>query len=104
VTRYLLQLPAYRVGAMLWGGLAAIDLARSVAAPAVLQSVAIAVLVGGFSRHVCRLAGVLVAGTGWLLVNGFLVGDAGLLAWHGSSDVVRLAVLVAVALVAGGRR
>jgi hypothetical protein len=104
VNRYLLQLPAYRVGVMLWGGLAAIDLARAVAAPAAVQTAVVAALVAGLSRHVPRAAGLLVAGTGWLLVNGFIVDDFGLLAWHGLADAVRLGVLAAVAMVAGGRR
>jgi hypothetical protein len=104
VNRYLLHLPAYRVGVMLWGGLAAIDLARAVAAPAAVQTIAVAALVAGPSRHVSRAAGLLVAGTGWRLVDGFVVDDDGLLAWHGVADAVRLGVLVAVALVAGGRR
>jgi hypothetical protein len=38
------------------------------------------------------------AGMGWLFTNGFLVNRGGDLAWRGTADLVRVAVLVAAAL------
>jgi hypothetical protein len=104
MTHVLQQLPAYRVGVMLWGGLGAIDVTHALAAPAVVQVTVVVLLVAGLSRHVPRPAALLVAGTGWLLVNGFVVDSFGLLAWHGAPDAARLGLLGGVAMLAGGRR
>lgn len=58
----------------------------------------IAVAVGGFGTVTLdqrALAGVVVLG--WLISNGFLVNRLGELSWHGSSDIWRMMILVAVA-------
>lgn len=42
---------------------------------------------------------IAVAGAAFLLVDGFLIGRYGDLAWHGRADLVRLAALLAAAVV-----
>lgn len=52
-----------------------------------------------------RISGVAVtAGISWLMLDGFVVGHEGQLSWHGTSDVVRLAVLFACALAVSAIR
>jgi hypothetical protein len=63
---------------------------------------AMAVVVGLIAYWSRLLAGAATAALGWLALNGFVVGDAGQLQWHGSADAVRLAVLFGVALAASG--
>ena len=46
-----------------------------------------------------QLALLGVATIAWLLANGFLVDRLGELSWHGSSDIWRIVVLVAVGTV-----
>jgi hypothetical protein len=48
-------------------------------------------LFGAVALDVASLAGVTVIA--WLLVNGFLVDQLGVLAWHGPADLERLGVL-----------
>jgi hypothetical protein len=43
-------------------------------------------------------APLAVAGIGFLVFNGFLVNQLGELSWHGSADVIRLAVLGAAVI------
>ena len=65
----------------------------------------VAVVVGGFAAYADDIRPVLgVTVIAWLLVNGFLVDRLGVLAWHGSADLGRLAMLAgagAVGLAAG---
>ena len=44
------------------------------------------------------VAALVTAGVAFLLLDGFVVGHGGDLAWHGDADLVRLGVLVAAAL------
>ncbi|WP_238007407.1 hypothetical protein KZZ52_19255 [Dactylosporangium sp. AC04546] len=48
---------------------------------------------------VTRDLGAAYATTGiaWLLLNGFLINELGMLSWHGPSDALRLAVLAGAA-------
>jgi MFS family permease len=60
----------------------------------------IALTVGGFAAVTLdqrALAGVALLG--WLIANGFLVDRLGELAWHGSSDIWRMIILVFAALL-----
>lgn len=62
-------------------------------------------LFGAVALDVASLAGVTVIA--WLLVNGFLVDQLGVLTWHGPADLERLGVLAgagALGLAAGGLR
>jgi hypothetical protein len=54
-------------------------------------------LFGALALDVVSLAGVTVIA--WLLVNGFLVNQLGVLTWHGSADLVRLGVLAGTGVV-----
>ncbi len=36
---------------------------------------------------------------GWLMLNGFVIDQYGVLAWHGPDDLVRIGVLLAAAVV-----
>jgi K+-sensing histidine kinase KdpD len=47
----------------------------------------------------CRPWTSVIAGAlGWLMFNGFVIDQDGTLGWHGSSDTLRLGVLLAVAV------
>jgi hypothetical protein len=53
----------------------------------------------GVSAWWCRPWTSLLAGAlGWLMFDGFVVDQLGVLGWHGRSDAVRLAVLLGVAV------
>jgi hypothetical protein len=89
-----------RLGAVLWGGLAVVDVARVAGAPpyAVLGTLAMLVTASSIG---CRTGTALgAAAIGWLVVNGFVVHHFGMLGFDGTPDVARLLVLVALALVA----
>lgn len=61
-----------------------------------LAAVALAVgLFAGKTKDAVACAAVVVLA--WLVVNGFLVDRLGELSWHGSADLVRVAVLAAAA-------
>lgn len=52
-----------------------------------------------------RIGGAaLSAGLGWLMLNGFVINQEGLLAWHGARDVISLSVLLAVAVLTAAIR
>ncbi len=60
-------------------------------------------LFGAIALDVASLVGVTVIA--WLLVNGFLVNQLGVLSWHGLADLKRLCVLAgagAIGLAVGG--
>lgn len=62
-------------------------------------------LFGAVALDLASLVGVTVIA--WLLVNGFLVNQLGVLTWHGPADLGRLGVLAgaaAVGLAVGGLR
>jgi K+-sensing histidine kinase KdpD len=53
----------------------------------------------GVSAWWCRpLTSVIAGALGWLMFNGFVVDQSGTLGWHGTSDTLRLGVLLAVAV------
>ncbi|GGM80784.1 hypothetical protein ACFFX1_18620 [Dactylosporangium sucinum] len=43
-------------------------------------------------------AAAATAGIAWLLLNGFLINELGMVSWHGPSDALRLAVLAGAAV------
>ena len=47
------------------------------------------------------LPAALVAAAAWMFFDGFVVGDFGVLAWHGRADLVRVVVLLLAAAPAG---
>lgn len=59
----------------------------------------LAVAVGGFAAVAGdMLAALATAVIGWLILNGMLIDQHAVLHWHGTADVVRLAVLGGAAL------
>jgi hypothetical protein len=59
----------------------------------------LAVAVGGFAAVAGdTLAALATAVIGWLFLNGMLIDQHAVLRWHGTADVVRLAVLGGAAL------
>ena len=93
-------LPGVRVGFVLWGGLAVVDLGRLTAAPSYAVLTALAVLVTVVSVGVRVRTALCVAVVGWLIVNGFVVHSLGVLGFDGTPDTARLALLVALAVAA----
>ncbi|MCW2781644.1 MAG: hypothetical protein JWR35_2093 [Marmoricola sp.] len=94
------QLPSYRVFLVFWGGLALVGLTDGLGATA--RVILMAALVAACCRRATRMTVLLVAGTAWLLVNGFVVNNYGQLHLVGGTDVVRLLLLVGVGLAASG--
>jgi hypothetical protein len=94
------ELPGVRVGLVLWGGLAVVDLGRVTAAPSYAVLAALAVLVTVSSVGVRLGTALCVAVVGWLIVNGFVVHSLGVLRFDGTPDTARLALLVALAAAA----
>jgi hypothetical protein len=89
-----------RLAAVLWGGLAVVDVAQVAGAPSYAVLGTLAMLVTASSIG-CRTGTALgAAGIGWMVVNGFVVHHFGVLGFDGTPDVARLLVLVALALVA----
>lgn len=94
------SLGGVRVGIVLWGGLALLDLGRAAAVPAYAELVAVAVLVTGASVRARTGTGLCAAVTGWLLVDGFVEHRLGVLGFELGHDVGVLALLTGLALVA----
>ena len=95
-----IELAGVRVGAVLWGGLALVDLARLVAAPSYAELGALALLVAVASVGMRTVTGVCSAVVGWLVVDGFVEHRYGLLGFDAGRDLAVLALMTALALVA----
>lgn len=98
------RLAGARVGVVLWGGLALVDVGRLAAAPAYVELGALALLVVAASvgmRPTTALAAALVA---WLVFNGFVVHRLGVLGFDGTPDVARLGLLAGLAMAAARAR
>ena len=104
LARHLVTETSARVFVILWGGLAVVDLADALGAPVPVTGALLVALTGVASLRLARARTLGGAVTAWLVLNGFVEGSAGQLAWHGWPDVWWLLALVVVALVAGGRR
>jgi hypothetical protein len=96
-------LPAFasvRLGLVLWGGLALLDLGRMAHAPSYLDLTLVALLVA--TACVRMRAGTALAATvvGWLLVDGFVTHRYGSLGYDGTPDLARFALLAVVATIA----
>lgn len=68
------------------------------AVPAAASLTLFAVAVAGCSAVATVGTTVLLIGCAWLDYDGFVVGRAGTLSWHGRADAVRIAVLAGTAL------
>jgi hypothetical protein len=94
------ELAGVRVGIVLWGGLAVLDLARLAAAPSYAELAALAILVSAASIGTRTRTGLCSALTGWLLSDGFVTHRFGTLGFDGLHDLAVLALLTGLALVA----
>ncbi|MGC4110033.1 MAG: hypothetical protein QM747_06340 [Nocardioides sp.] len=93
------ELSGVRVGFVLWGGLALLDLTRLAAAPSYAGLGAVALLVTAASVGARTRAGLGAALTGWLLVDGFVEHRDGVLGFDGRHDLAVLTGLAALALL-----
>jgi hypothetical protein len=98
------ELGGVRVGLVLWGGLALVDVGRVTHSPSYTVLGAIAVLVTASSIGMPIPTAVVAAAVGWLVVNGFVVHSVGVLGFDGTPDVVRLGLLVGLATTASRAR
>jgi hypothetical protein len=94
------ELAGVRVGVVLWGGLAALDLARIAALPSYAGLGALAVLVTASSVGMRTRTALAAALTGWLLVDGFVEHRYGALGFDGRHDLAVLTLLTGLALAA----
>jgi hypothetical protein len=89
-----------RVGLVLWGGLAVVDLARLTGVPSYGALGAVALLVAAASVGMRTPTALVAALVGWSVVNGFVVHRLGVLGFDGAPDVGRLGLLAGLALTA----
>jgi hypothetical protein len=92
-----LELAGTRVGIVLWGGLAVIDVTRIAGVPPYGALGALAVLVTMTSAGTRTAVAVSGGVVGWLLVDGFVEHRYGLLGFDASRDPFVLALLVGLA-------
>jgi hypothetical protein len=98
------DLAGVRVGIVLWGGLALVDVGRATSAPSYAELGAIALLVTASSVGMRAHTALAAALVGWLVVNGFVVHSLGVLGFDGTPDVARLGLLVGLAATASRAR
>jgi hypothetical protein len=96
----LASFASVRLAVVLWGGLVLVDLGRLAHAPSYLDLALVALLVAAASIRMRAGTAVAAALVGWLLVDGFVEHRYGSLGYDGLPDTARLALLVAVAVVA----
>ena len=101
--RQLRALPSYRVCWMLWGGLAVIDVATLLGAPPLARLAAVVVVAALCCRRAGRTVAVLVAGTAWLHVDGFVDHEYGQLGIDAPRELLQAALLLGVAALAARR-
>jgi hypothetical protein len=65
---------------------------------------AFAAVTVGMSCWAGLRVGLFSAACAWMFYDGFIVGRHAHLAWHGTADLARIALLVGIALVVGGLR
>lgn len=96
----LVHLAGVRLGVVLWGGLALVDLGRLTAAPSYAELGALAVLVTVSSVGMRTGTSLCAALVGWLIVDGFVDHSLGTLGFEVVPDTARLALLVGLAMTA----
>jgi hypothetical protein len=96
----LMHLAGVRLGVVLWGGLALVDLGHLTTAPSYAELGALAVLVTVTSVGMRTGTALCAALVGWLIVDGFVDHSLGTLGFDGVSDTSRLALLVGLAMAA----
>jgi hypothetical protein len=98
------EMAGVRVGIVLWGGLALVDIGRLSHAPSYAELGAIALLVTASSVGMRTSTAFAAALVGWLVVNGFVVHSVGVLGFDGTPDVARIGLLVGLATAASRAR
>jgi hypothetical protein len=98
------ELGGVRVGVVLWGGLALVDVGRLAHAPSYAALGAVAVLVTVSSVGMRTSTALAAALVGWLVIDGFVVHSVGVLGFDGPPDVARLGLLVGLATTASRAR
>jgi hypothetical protein len=100
----LADLAGIRVGVVLWGGLALVDVRSATHAPPYAALVAIAVLVTVAAVGMSIATALVEAGVGWLVVDGFVLHSLGVLGLDGMPGLALLGLLVALATTASRAR
>jgi hypothetical protein len=98
------DLAGVRVGIVLWGGLAALDVARLTSLPSYAALGAVALLVTTASVGMRPVTAVSAGIVGWLLVDGFVEHRYGVLGFDMVRDGALLALLIGLALLVTGAR
>jgi hypothetical protein len=93
------DLAGVRVGIVLWGGLAALDVGRLASAPTYAELGVVAFLVAVASIGMCPPTGLASAVLGWLLVDGFVEHRYGVLGFDAARDLATLLLLTLLALL-----
>jgi hypothetical protein len=94
------ELAGIRVGCVLWGGLAVVDVGRAVCATPYAEVSVIAVLVAVSSLGMPTVTGGAAALVGWLVVDGFVEHRYGVLGYDPARDTALLILLAGLSLVA----
>jgi hypothetical protein len=97
---HLTSLAGVRLSLVLWGGFALIDAGRVAHAPSYLDVGLVALLVAAASLRMRAGTALAAAGVGWLVVDGFVTHRYGSLGYDGAHDLLRLALLAGVAMIA----
>lgn len=98
---HMVTAPPVRLFVALWGGLAVVDLARASGASTGVQIALLATLAALCSLGQPRRTALALGAVTWLVATGFVMNQFGELHLTGIGDLVRLALLAAVALFAG---
>jgi hypothetical protein len=86
-----------RLAVVLWSGLAVVDVWRLTGAPSYAALGALAILTMLSSVGMGAGTAIASAAVTWLVVDGFVVHHAGVLAWEGLPDLGRFTFLLVVA-------
>jgi hypothetical protein len=93
------DLAGVRIGAVLWGGLALLDVVTLTPAPSYVAPVAVGVVVAAASARTRTGTALACAVVGWLLVDGFVEHRYGVLGFDPVRDPVILGLFAALSLV-----
>lgn len=92
------DLPSFRMLIMLFGGLLLAVLVRD--AGPIVADATFAAAAATLSLRLPLSGALAVGGVAWMVTNGFVVHEYGILAWTGYGDALRLAVFLTAAVCA----
>jgi hypothetical protein len=109
VTQNLTEVPwsrlaGVRVGIVLWGGLAVVDVGRVTGVPAYVELGALSLLVVATSFRMQPTTAATAALVAWLVFNGFVIHRLGRLGFDGTPDLARLGLMLGLAWSAARAR